>query len=525
MKRGTKLIVVDPRLTWLASRAEIWLQLRPGTDAALALGMLNVIINEELYDREFVEKWCHGFDELKERVQSYPVQKVSEITWVPKEKIEAAARFYAKSKPAAIEIGFVNDATKESIPLTHAHQSLWAITGNLDVPGGNVIGKIPFGVTAQAFGWKFEMLPPEQRMKMIGINDYPLIRYVGYTVVQADIAMLQMLTGKPYPIKAAWVQTSNPIAATACGGARQFYEGFKKLDFTVVVDLFMTPTAMLADIVLPAATFAERNSFTGKPGHPFGTINKALTVEECKSDWEINLELARRFNPEACRWKNVEELLDEALRPSGMSFSELREKGWLYEPMEYRKHERGLLRGDEKPGFNTPTGKFDLYATRLRDFGLDPLPYFEEPPESPISTPELAKDYPLILTTGARSYAYFHSEHRQIPWLREINPNPIVEIHPDTAKSIGLADGDWVCIENKWGRCKQKARLTLGIHPRVVSAQHGWWFPEKPGSEPSLFGVWESNSGLLLPPYGSQGRAGVGYPIKASLCKVYKAAD
>lgn len=521
MKKGTKTIVVDPRLTWIAARADVWLQLRPGTDAALALGLLNVVINEELYDKEFVEKWTYGFDELKEAVQAYTPEKVSEITWIPAEKIKKAARLYAASKPAAIEMGNAVDMNKEGLGATQAIQSLWVITGNLDVPGGNIYAKTAFGITAQAIGWKFELLSMDQRKKLIGTDKYPLMRYMGYTMVSPDILVEQMETGDPYPIKGAWIQTTNPLGGTGQEPHR-VYELLKKLDFIVVVDLFMTPTAMLADIVLPSATFAERNSVTGKAGHPFTTINKALTVGESKSDWEINLELARRLNPEACRWESVEQLLDEMLEPSGMTFQELREKGPVYPPYEYRKHEKGLLRPDRKPGFNTPTGKIDLYNSRLKGFGLNPLPAFEEPPESPVSTPELLEEYPLILSTGAKTVAFFHSEHRQIPWLREINPDPILEIHPDTAKKLGIGNGEWVWIETKRGRCKQTAKLTLGIDPRVVMAQHGWWFPEEEGAAPSLFKTFESNINVVTHPYGCQGKAGLGAPLKAMLCRVYK---
>jgi anaerobic selenocysteine-containing dehydrogenase len=205
-----------------------------------------------------------------------------------------------------------------------------------------------------------------------------------------------------------------------------------------------------------------------------------------------------------------------------MTFEDLRDMGWLWGAFEYNKHEKGALRPDSSPGFNTPTGKVELYSTLFEKAGLDPLPYYEEPPESPVSTPELAEEYPLILTTGAKVFAFFHSEQRQVPLLRQLNPDPIVEIHPDTAHELGISDGDWVFIENRYGRCRQRAKLTLEIHKDVVQAQHGWWFPEKPESE--LFGAWESNVGLLIPP-GWTGRSGYGYPFKNMLCKVYKVEE
>jgi anaerobic selenocysteine-containing dehydrogenase len=334
-----------------------------------------------------------------------------------------------------------------------------------------------------------------------------------------------MLSDDPYPIKASWIQASNTFA---CGtaDAKRTYQAFKRLDFNVVIDLFMTPTAMaFADIVLPAATYPERDGFHhGWSLSCMGTINKAIEpVGECKSDMEINLELGKRLNPEAWPWENVQEMFDSMLKPAGATFVELRDMGYMFGPFDYRKYEKGLLRADGKPGFNTSTGKVELYSTVLDKCGLDPLPYFEEPPESPVSAPELAEEYPLILTTGARTPAFFHSEHRQIPSLRRMNPDPLTEIHPETAVGLGIKDGDWIYIENSYGRCKQRAKLTEGILPGIVSAQHAWWFPEKPGPEPNLFGVWESNINILLPS-GWTGKSGIGYPFKTQMCRIYKAS-
>jgi anaerobic selenocysteine-containing dehydrogenase len=524
MKIGSALIVIDPRRTWLATRAKVWLQIRPGTDAALALGMLNVIINEGLYDSQFVERWTHGFNELKKRVQEYPPQKVAEITWIPEEKIIKAARMYATSKPSAIQWGVSIEQQKECIPTIHAIAALWTVTGNLDVPGGNIIRSRNFGLASLNF-WAVDTLSREQLEKSIGSKPYPLLRQ--FHSLKGEMVIEQMLTATPYPIKAAWIQTTNTFA---CGAAdpKRTHEAFSKLDFNVAVDLFMTPTTMaFGDIVLPAATYPERDGIALQDGLNIfaGTINKAIEpVGECKSDMEINLELGKRLNPEAWPWNNIREMFDAMLMPIGMTFEELRKKGVVYDKFEYRKYEKGLLRSDKKPGFDTPTGKVELYSTLFEQSGLDALPYFEEAPESPVSTPEIAKEYPLVLTTGARSQSFFHSEHRQIPLLRQMHPDPITEIHPETATKLGIRDGDWIYIENRHGKCKQKARLTPGIHPGVVHSQHGWWFPEKQGPAPSLYGVWESNINLLLPT-GWTGKSGLGYPFKSQMCKVYKSED
>ena len=522
MKNGSEIMVVDPRRTWLATRAKSWLQIRPGTDAALALGMLHVIINEKLYDEEFIRQWTYGFDELKQRVQDYPLEKVSEITWIPKEKIVEASRSYAASKPAAIQWGVAIDQSKECIPAIHAIMSLWAITGNFDVPGGNVIKSQNFNLDSE-INKEFQTLPKEREEKKIGTGIYPLLDQ-WYLPAVGSVVIDQMLTGAPYPIKAAWIQTTNTFAC-ATADARKVYEAFKKLDFIAVADLFITPTVMaFADIVLPAATYAERDGIALTGGNSIfaGIINKAIEpVGECKSDMEIVLELGKRLNPTAWPWNNVQEMFGAMICSMGMTFEELREIGFAYDAFEYKKYEKGLLRPDKKVGFNTPTGKVELYSTVFEKCGLDPLPYFEEPPESPVSTPEIAKEYPLVLTTGVKSWGFFHSEHRQIPSLRRMNPDPTTEIHPETAERLGIKDGDWIVIENKHGRCQQRAKITSGIHPQVVHSQHGWWFPEKPGPEPSLFGAWESNINLLLPS-GPVGKSGFGYPFKCQMCRVYK---
>ena len=525
MKRGSRLIVIDPRLTWIAHKADVWLQLRPGTDAALALAMLNVIIEEGLYDKEFVEKWTSGFERLRERARQYPPEKVAEITWIPKEKIVEAARLYATSKPAAIQWGVAFEHAKSGMSTILAIQSLWGVTGNLDMPGGNIINiPVSFHDVPPPL-WGRRELSREVRQRRVGGKEYPLV-----PMSQPDVLVETMLTGEPYPIKMAWIQSTNPIACMAADPEKAL-RALQGLDFVVVADLFMTPSAMaLADLVLPAASALERNSIRAECYEtawwgPLRAINKVIQVGECKSDEEITLELGRRLNPQAFPWESVEEMLDWIIRSTGMTFKELRDKGGsVYYPFEYRKYEKGLLRADGKPGFETTTGKFMFYVPAFEELGLDGLPYHEEPPESPISTPELAQEYPLVLTTGARSWGLFHSEHRQVPEMRALHPEPITELHPETAQRLGINDGDWVWIENRHGRCKQRVRLTTTIDPRVVNSQHGWWFPEKPGPSPSLFGVWESNINLLLP-FGQQGPTGYCAPYKSGICRVRKVEE
>jgi anaerobic selenocysteine-containing dehydrogenase len=599
MKRGTRIIAIDPRLSWFASRAKHWLQLRPGTDAALAMGFLNVIINEDLYDRKFLEKWTNGshlirkdtgkllrenaitsggsaanfliwdssekravvwntvlvacqkkkvdpmisgqcrvrlsggeyvecetvWDAFRREADMYSPDTVAAITGVPAEDIAKAARFFAQSKPASIHWGVAVDMTPALTPLVQAISCLWALTGNLDVPGGNVTARLAFDVAPYALpGSKgaIRLKNPELDKPRIGADRYmPLNKF--YWRNQTDLTLEQIFTGQPYPIKGMWLQTAGTLQGLGMDPQR-WREALLKLDFVVAVDLFHTPTTQYADVVLPAGTFLEKDSFRSW-WVPLQSIRKVMTVDDCRPDVEINFELSKRFDPEF-RFETVRDLFDDILKPSGMTFQELQDRIYAYPPegstsCPYRRHEKGLLRPDRKPGFRTPSGRFELYSTLREEWDLEPLPHHEEPPFTPVSRPDLAEDYPLILSTGRRSPAFFHSEHRNIPWLRDIDPDPVLEIHPKTAKEHGIGNGEWLWVENWMGQARFKAKLTLVVPTWMVMAPHGWWFPEKDPAEPCLFGVWESNINQLLP-MNHQGKDGMGAPIKHSMCRIRK---
>ena len=519
MKRGMKTVVIDPRVTFLAAKADLHLPIRPGTDAALALGMLNVIINEEIYDKEFVDCWCYGFDELKERVQEYPAGRVAEITWIPEDKIVRAARMLAAAKPATLQWGLAIDMTREAIPAGQAIAALFQITGNIDCPGGLVP---PAEIMAYSGGWGRDLLPPEQEPKRLGLDRYRLLQ-MGFKQSSPDVLIETMETGVPYEIHGAHFQTTNGIA---CMGAdpHRVYNAFNKCDFIVSVDLFMTPTIMaLADVVLPAATFAERNGIRVGDGPQRGeVINKVTQIGECKSDMQINLELGKRFNPEAWPWEKPEEMFTELLKPTGYSWEELREEAPVYLPVEYYKYKTGKMRNDGQPGFQTATGRIELWSTFYNAAELDPLPYFEEPDPGPGSTPELFEQYPLVLTTGARNWSYFHSEHRQIERLRRMHPDPIVQVHPDKLAELGMEDGEWVWIENQNGRAKIRIESTpILTDPRIVACDHAWWRPE--GDPEKFFDVFEYNINNLM--VYSPGKSGFGSNYKTSICRLYKLED
>jgi anaerobic selenocysteine-containing dehydrogenase len=482
LSQGAKLIVIDPRLTYLAGRADVWLQLRPGTDTALALGMANVIINEGLYDKVFVKRYVYGWDKFVERVSEYPPEKVEEITWIRADKIRQAARLYAKTKPACIQWGVAIEQTINCTDNNRVLIDLMAITGNLDIPGGNVFFIAPPVRTISQYTC-YEELSPEQKNKMLGGDTYRLAQQM--RLVTPKLLWDAILTGKPYPIKVMLIHGSNPVITRA--NASQVYKALSQIEFLVVADFFLTPTVELADIVLPAATWLETDCIGGiffRHGYIFPR-KKIIQIGECRSDHEIFNDLGRRMG-QAGWGKDVETDLDFILEPSGLNWQQVRDKGYIKGKMKYRKH--------EIVGFATPTRKVELYSTILEEWNYDPLPRYREIPESPVSKPMMTKEYPYILITGARSPVYFHSEHRMIPWLREIHPDPIVEIHPEVAKKHGINDGDWVFIESLRGKVKQRAKLTIGIDPRVVAAQHGWWFPEIKTSD---HGWKESNINML----------------------------
>ena len=525
MKRGTKMIMIDPRMTWLGSRSEHVCQLRPGSDTALAMAFLNVIINEDLYDHDFVDNWCYGFDELKERVQEYPPEKVAEITWVPKEKIIEVARLFATNKPSAIQWGLAVDENPNGVQLGHAILSLIAITGNIDIPGGITIGP-PAALLGK---WRVETrrnLSEELWDKRIGAKEWPALS-TALATTHPDETLDTLETGKPYKLRMGWFNSSNFLTPTCSAAPDRWYKALKNLEFNVVQDLFMTPTAMaLCDIFLPLPTFAEHDGVVithfGRNAVFLGAINEALRVGDTRSDIEVCIELGKKLHPDMWPFDDVPDFFTKQLKPElGVDFDGLRELGVWQPQYQYRKFETGGLRTDGEPGFNTVTGLVELTSTLFEAWGDDALPYFKEPPYSPYSTPELWKEYPLVLTTGARKFTSFHSEHRHIGTLRDIDPDPIVEINPVTAKNLGIINGDNVMIENMFGACKMKAQLTPTIHEKVVHCTHGWWYPEKPAEEPSLYGVWEANCNTLVP-HKHIGKLGFGAPHKQMICKIYR---
>lgn len=463
--KGVKIIVIDPRRTQVAKLADIHLQPRPGTDGALALGLINIIISEELYDKAFVQNWTIGFDALTTAARPYTPEKVSEITWVPLEMIVEAARTYATLKPATMDWGVGLDQHTNTFQTLRTISCLKAITGNIDKPGGSTyIEPLPIKMR----------MPERQTQPVMGEKEFPL--YYSECFRKGD-------TQEPCTTPLFDRILSNKIKAgifiarnLACNEANtaKTIEALRKLDLLVVMDIFMTETASLADIVLPAATFLEINNLrTYHMGRTLSLICKMKKAVdppgECRGDAEFLLELAKRLGLGSdFPWDDTEAIFDDMVKQIGTSYAYLDQhpEGFMWEHHEYESY--------KKNGFDTESGKVELYSDKMRRYGYSPIPFYEEPAESPISRPDIVKQYPLVITTGGKTRFYEHSQYRNIPRLRSMFPENIIEINPADAVAYHILDGDLVEVESLRGSIQVKAKVTEEIMQGVVHVYHGW---------------------------------------------------
>ena len=474
--RGAPLIVVDPVLSKVAAKADIWLQLRPGTDCALALGMLHVIVDRGLYDKEFVDRWCIGFEELGDRVAEFNPSRVESITWVPRDLIVEAAKVYGSHRPACITQCVSIEQNADTISTCRSLNILAAITGNIDVPGGNVLPTPKGVVDTNAPSWtKIELWTSEEKSQILGYGQYPLLSgspefSPARPTAVPTLVWDAMLTGKPYPIKGLYIQGSNPLLAYA--STQKVREAMEELDFIAAVDLFHTPTTELADIVLPSATWLERDFAVSSVQVSPNCVHlqqKVAQIGECRSDVTILNQLARRLGMDHF-FDNEQALCDYILSPAGLTFEQFKKRKHHCLPMRYRKF--------EEKGFRTPSGKAELASSIVARVGGDPVPHYVEPGESPESRPDLARDFPFILTTGGISAVHRHTELRNVPWLREIESDLNAHMNDQSGAGLGLKNGDRVIVESPRGRIRVRVKLHPGIAPRVVQVAHGW-----PGQE------------------------------------------
>ena len=500
LAKGAKLVVIDPKKIPLAKKAEMYLPIRPGTDGALALAMMHVIIKEILYDEDFVKRWTSGFDKLVPHVERYTPEWAEKITRIPAPDIRKLARLYATAESASIFQGTnTQDQTANGTQNSRAFAILQTITGNINNPGGWVISP---RLTLTGLGLSTERTP-------IGADDYPLFYEIwgrkspyGQVVCFPDSV--------PEVIRALIVTGGNP--AVSLPDSNAFREAMKKLDLLVVLDLFMTETAELAHYVLPGCTHLEKNglaySYNVCHGMPYLMLRKKAIepVHESRSEFRFWKKLAKKMGfGEVFPWETDEEVVELELKPSGLSYKELKEEkvaGAYYMEKKYG------MEGYETKGFSTPSKTIEIYSEAFEKQGFDPLPTYREPDQSPLGDPKLFKKYPLILTTGARNVYYTHTQHRNIQGLREKNPEPYAEINPKTAKPYGIRNGDPITVESNRGEIHVKALLTEDMMEGVVSIPHGW--PR------------EANVNLLTDVHCREPI--MGYPqMKSQLCLIRKA--
>jgi anaerobic selenocysteine-containing dehydrogenase len=456
-RRGAKLVAIDPWRSQTAEKCQQHIRLLPGTDAALALGMMNVIIAEGRHDRDYVERYTVGFEPLMDRVRDYPPEKVAKICGITTDEVIDLAREYASVKPAAIRVNYGLQRHAGGGMAVRTIACLPALVGAWRDPGGGVVL-----TTAEFYGMDHGRLERPD-----------LIRGNPRTINQSALGDA-LLDARP-PIKAIFVYNNNPVAV--CPDSNKVIAGFSRPDlFTVVHDLFLTDTCDYADIVLPATSQLEHTDLHRSYGHLYVVANSPAIepLGEAKPNIEVFRLIAKRMGyTDACFDDTDEDVCRQALgsespRMKGIGWDSLREKGWerLKVPERYAPFAEG--------GFPTPSGKCEFYSETAKQLGLDPLPCYTPPRENAQSNPELAKRYPLAFISPPNR-DFLNSSFANLPFALASAKEPTLHIHPDDAKARGIAGGDRVRVYNDRGSYTLKASVSARARPGVVVAPSVWW--------------------------------------------------
>jgi anaerobic selenocysteine-containing dehydrogenase len=479
--RGAKIIAIKPTMEPDVAIADIWVPIRPGTDAALALAMLNVIITEKLYDAAFVEEWTYGFDKLAAHVQKYTPEWAEPITGIPAQQTKDVARIYANTKHAAIDHGNGFEHAPSCNDAIRAVGALMAIAGHLDRPGGNLFpGKPPAATKPVELNEKIT----QGMIDKLVCPEFPkaLQPFIEGTSSAYNGVIESVLTGKPYPIRGIIAPGTQPMVSTR-NPKGMVNEALKKVDFFAVVDVMRTAEMNYADIVLPVTTMYETDHPFEAGGNWVMARNRVIEpLGPYKSDYEFWVELAVKMGYGKDFWNgSLTECMNDQLSPLGITIDELRAKpnGIVYEmkPPVYEKYKQVF--NSPSPRLSKapylPQGKVALYNTTFEELGMTPMPEWKAPPESPGRTPELLAKYPLTFSDFHTSKVYNAGWLRNVPYLREVMPDPTLQMNPKTAKARGIKDGDWVIVESPRGWLKFKADVNPGIRPDTVMALHGWY--------------------------------------------------
>ena len=515
-KRGAEVVVIDPRRTETALRTDAqWIPIRPGTDGALALGMIHVLVEEELYDEDFAENWTRGFHELRTYVQHFTPEVVEATTGVPAETVVSLARRIAGSGAAAPVMYTGLEYSNSGIQAIRAVHTLFALAGHLDVPGGMGLAMPDSHFPIN----RSHILPNPDLDRAVARDHYPL--YSKYRGESHALGLVDaVLRDDPYPIRGLLVDGASIL--TSWPQTPVWRETLSKLELLVSIDRKLTADAAWADYVLPATTMFEITSYMTY-GPIFRIREKMVEpVGEARSDYLIMAELARRLGYGHLYPQTEEEVLRHVLKGSGYTLEEVRKAGGMVKVdtplMEYRKWEKGRLRPDGEPGFDTPTGKFEIASTILEEHGYEPLPRYTEPVEGPLSRPDLAREFPLVFNSGARRQSYFRSQHRDVEGLAADHPDPLVEINPRDAGPRGIEPGDLVEVRTPRGAVRFRAAVTDDIAPGAIECDMGGGGPLGPES-------WQESNVNELTDLGNLDEIS-GFPVyKCLLAEVEKVAE
>lgn len=530
--KGSKLIVIDTRFQDMSKHADIALQPRPGTDGALALAILHVLINEKLYDEEWVDRWTYGFDELKERVQEWTPEKAAEICWLEADEVRDVAHMIGTNGPVGMCIGLGPGCMHtNAIQNGRAIACIQGLLGHIDVVGGVPI-PLSFSVMLddKITLWDASKDPGRPELFTFGGEEHPLYKSFGRSN-DPHATFQAMITGEPRPVKAFIAIANDPLLCYE--NTNLTYEAMSSpnLEFVCIKDFYFSPTTQFADMVLPSADWSERCTYDEElDGNYLFAFDQAVEAPgECWDDWKFFLEWGKRIKPEDWPWKDEKDMVlwrFEEFYDYDLTWDEFQSEPWRStEPggktgeLVEKKYEKSLLRPDGGPGFPTSTGRIEFACPPLAHFGYDTLPDYTEPFESPYSTPELAKEYPLIAITGHRIYSFFHSAWTNIPAQRKLYPDPFVLVHPDDARTYGITDGEWVTISSPRGKIISKAEVSREIKKGVIAVPRPGWRDECPELGLPGYGWDKANGNILVPSTPAEPGYGA-TPMRSSLCKI-----
>jgi len=515
---NTKLVIIDPKNIEIwpekgmyASDADYWIRPRPNSDGVLAMGMLKIIIEEKLYDEEYMKNWTVGFDDICEEIKTFTIDEVETLTWVPKETIIEVARVLGTHKPGVIGSGNALEGSCQAFQTLRAVCLLRGVTGNVNTPdGGHVAREVPAYYRPGSFmmGDLKERLRkyPRSPERTIGGEEFCLASRFGYVPTQALVYAL--LEEKPYLPKAAIVYVNNPLLTYPDSRATE--KAFKKFEFLVVHELFHTATTQIADIVLPAAFMHEHDTIAFWPAW-FANVRAHRKVVdppgEAWSDIKIINELAKRLDLGGYFWENEEQILDYMVKPMGLSWKAFRDD-------HVYVHGKSMHDPDKVIGYTTPSGKTELYCESLEKFGVAPIPRFEVLKEPLMGRFDLSEEFPLMMT-NYKSEIFMLSGYRSVDILRDKSLPPTTYMNPETAKGYGLGDGDWIWVETYKGKMKQQLSTQSGMHPKVVNVEFGW----------GDCGYEDSNMNVITD-YGKPWDHATGsVALRGYPCRVYKASE